>query len=401
VVLRQAQQRHPGDVWINYDLARSLEKLARRDEPIRYHTAARSIRPETAHNQTHNLAHTLGYKGERDEEIAIFEDLRRLRPGSGRHLGCLGRALQDQCRSQAAAAILEAAAAANREALRMRPDDAYAHFSLGFALFIQGKPEEAIAEYRIAGRPQLSLVDAHMGLGEIFEFQGKRDEAIVEYRVASRLQPNLADAHNNISWAMGKKPDCGDQEWREALEHARLAFALSPKDGNFCTTLAEYRAGHWAESIAAAQQSIALTKGVDASIGFFLVMALWQNGDTDEARKRFDKAVAWTTEQDPTNVELHQFRAEAAERLEQPLSGASGPGSPWGSRSRQATFNGGDRGRLNPVQSLPCHRSSGPSRIYHHTRSTATQNRAEDFGAAPCRIIPTMRVRGKTPNRAG
>ena len=58
-VLRRAQQRHPGDVWINYDLARSLEKLARRDEAIRYYTAARSIRPETAHE----LAHTLGVQG--------------------------------------------------------------------------------------------------------------------------------------------------------------------------------------------------------------------------------------------------------------------------------------------------------------------------------------------------
>ncbi len=67
-VLRRAQQRHPGDVWINYDLARALEKLARREEAIRYYTAARSLRPETAHE----LAHTLGYKGEREEEIAIF-----------------------------------------------------------------------------------------------------------------------------------------------------------------------------------------------------------------------------------------------------------------------------------------------------------------------------------------
>ena len=76
-VLRRAQRRYPGDVWINYDLASSLEKLARREEAIRYYTAARSLRPETAHE----LAHALGDKGERDEEIAVFEDLRRLRPG--------------------------------------------------------------------------------------------------------------------------------------------------------------------------------------------------------------------------------------------------------------------------------------------------------------------------------
>ncbi len=64
-VLRRAQQRHPGDVWINYDLAVALEKLARREEAIRYYTAARSLRPETAHE----LAHALQAKGEEDEAI--------------------------------------------------------------------------------------------------------------------------------------------------------------------------------------------------------------------------------------------------------------------------------------------------------------------------------------------
>ena len=117
--------------------------------------------------------------------------------------------------------------------------------------------------------------------------------AIVEYRTASRLQPNFADAHNRIAWALVKKPDCSAQERSEALEHARRAVALGPEDGAFRTTLAlaEYRAGHWAESIAAAERSIALTKGVDASNWFILAMALWQKGDKDEARKWFDKAV--------------------------------------------------------------------------------------------------------------
>ena len=91
-----------------------------------------------------------------------------------------------------------------------------------------------------------------MGLGEIFELQGKRDQAIGEYRTACKLRPNSALAHNYIAWAMVKKPDCSVQERSEALEHARRAVLLDPKDGDFRATLAlaEYRAGHWAESIA-------------------------------------------------------------------------------------------------------------------------------------------------------
>ena len=40
-----AQLRHPGDVWVNYDLARVLEQLNRRDEAIRFYTAARAAPP--------------------------------------------------------------------------------------------------------------------------------------------------------------------------------------------------------------------------------------------------------------------------------------------------------------------------------------------------------------------
>jgi eukaryotic-like serine/threonine-protein kinase len=156
-VLRRAHQRHPGDVWINYDLAVALEKLARRHEAIRYYTAARSLRPETAHS----LAHALGDSGDRDEEIAVFEDLRRLRPRISRHLGCLGGALQDQGRLQEADAIFEEAAAANREAIRKRPNDASSHFSLGFVLTKQEKIDEAIAEYRTSIRIQPDHAASH------------------------------------------------------------------------------------------------------------------------------------------------------------------------------------------------------------------------------------------------
>jgi tetratricopeptide (TPR) repeat protein len=169
-----------------------------------------------------------------------------------------------------------------------------------------------------------------MGLGEIFEFQGKRDDAIVEYRTASRLQPKNADAHYHVAWAVIKKPDCSAPDRSEALEHARLAVALGPKDGTFRTALAlaEYRAGNWAESIAAAQRAIALTKGVDASNWFFLALALQQKGDRDEARKWFDKAVAWTNDKDPKNMELRQFWADAAQSLGQSGPKASDTGSP-------------------------------------------------------------------------
>jgi tetratricopeptide (TPR) repeat protein len=418
-VLRTGQERHPGDVWVNYSLGKVLENKSRRDEAIRFYTAARSVRPETAHD----LAHVLEKRGDCDEAIAVFRDLKRLRPGSGRHLGCLGRALKHQGRAPEAAAILAEAEAANREAVRLRPDDAQAHFSLGFAFAIQekldqaiaeyrkaiaihpetvefhdnlcqflgqqgkldeaaaeyraairiqpgfanaynsyghilfrvrkdydaaaaefrkatrlepdnavyhdnlgmalqklGKLDEAIVEYRTASDLNPSLADAYLGVGEMLEFWGKVDEAIAEYRKAVRLDPNEDDAHNLLAWALIKTPDRGAGAHIEALEHARQAVTLNPGDGAFQKTLAlaEYRAGHWANSVAAAQRSIELTKGVDASNWFFLAMAHCKQGHKEWARSFFDKATSWTSKNHSKKADLFLLWREAAAMLGQP-----------------------------------------------------------------------------------
>jgi tetratricopeptide (TPR) repeat protein len=114
------------------------------------------------------------------------------------------------------------------------------------------------------------------------------------------------------------------------LVHARKAAELAPKDGNIYNTLAlaEYRAGHWNESIAASARSVALGNGGNAHDWLFLALAHWQKGDKDEARKWFHKAVDWIKEKDPKNVELRRFWEEAAELLGQPGPDASGQGPP-------------------------------------------------------------------------
>jgi hypothetical protein len=48
---------------------------------------------------------------------------------------------------------------------------------------------------------------------------------------------------------------------------------------------------------------------------FFLAMAHWQLGEKDEARKYYDKAVAWMDKNKPDDEELRRFRAEAAALL--------------------------------------------------------------------------------------
>ncbi len=173
-VLRRAQVRHSGDVWVNYDLAGVLARLNRSDEAIRFYTAARALRPETAHD----LAQALADKGESDEAIEVFRDLTRRRSRIGRHLGCLGETLQGRGRSKEAAEAFERAVAALREAIRLKPDDAAAHDNLGAALYLQGKLDEAVAEFREAIRLKPDYAAAHNNFGAALKARRKLDEAV-------------------------------------------------------------------------------------------------------------------------------------------------------------------------------------------------------------------------------
>ena len=58
-----------------------------------------------------------------------------------------------------------------------------------------------------------------------------------------------------------------------------------------------------------------LRDGGDANDWFFVAISHKRLGHDADARKWFDKAVAWTKEHDPKNEELLRFQREAAEAL--------------------------------------------------------------------------------------
>jgi serine/threonine-protein kinase len=282
MVLRRAQERHPRDVWVNFELARVLEALSRRDEAIRFYTAARAIRPDTAHE----LAHALEDRGNSDEALAVFRDLRGLRPDNAKHLDCLSVSLMAKGLLREAAETYKAAEVALREEIRKKPDDAHAHFHLGRTLAGQGKRDLAIAEYRTAIRlaPTVCLAYRALGmllrrelkdypaaerairtairlepnpylayheLGQVLSAQGKPDEAIAACREAIRIRPDFALGHGSLGVILWKdKHDypAAEAAFREAIRlqpneannHNSLGTALS-EQGKLTAAIAEFR----------------------------------------------------------------------------------------------------------------------------------------------------------------
>jgi tetratricopeptide (TPR) repeat protein len=193
----------------------------------------------------------------------------------------LGGAMQGHDPSPEVAVALEPAVAAFREAARSKPEDVEAHLSLALTLMLQGKLDEAVAQFRIVkalpwpkndhfhhlkpngtfdwGRsrvyaggkrqwggfvvnlstPDRMITELSFRLGNTLRDQGKLDEALAAYREAIRqvdeapggpsrnqlpIQYPYAEAHCNLGQTLKKKGD-----YAGALEMYRKGHELGSR----------------------------------------------------------------------------------------------------------------------------------------------------------------------------
>jgi tetratricopeptide (TPR) repeat protein len=434
-LLRQMQQRHPGEVWANIALARSLaeSKPPQLEEAIRYYTAAVALRPDSAGLHI-NLGNALHAQGKQDEAMAEYREARRLRTDYATAHYNLGLTLQRQRKRKEAISEF-------REALRLQPDYAKAHASLASALQIGGEPEEVLAEYRLALRFDPEDAETHFGLGFALQKQGKLDEAVVEYREALRLQPKNADlhlrvgralkdqekldeaiatyraglrvkpdaaglryllaeslnkqgkveesaaelreilrlhpdaanAHNALAWLLATAADASWRKPAEAYEHAKKAVGRSSNVASYWNTLgvAAYRTGAWEEAIAALKKSDERTDRGRGINWLFLAMAHWRLGQQDEARRWYTRAATWM-KFNKVDDELARFRAEADH-----LSGIADtlPASREEPKSpRPARF---PVARFKPVERAPATSGTPALFVLNHADSGVEQDKFE------------------------
>jgi len=137
-----------------------------------------------------------------------------------------------------------------RKALAINPDFAEAHNDLGIALQEQGKLDEAVASYRMAISLKTDFAWAHNNLGNALQDQGKIDEATASYQRALSLQPDYAEAHNNLGFALQDQSKLDDAvaSYRQALlfkpdfaeAHNNLGNALK-NQGKLDAAVASYQ----------------------------------------------------------------------------------------------------------------------------------------------------------------
>jgi tetratricopeptide (TPR) repeat protein/tRNA A-37 threonylcarbamoyl transferase component Bud32 len=317
-LLRRAQQRHPGDFWINHDLADLLKNWVQPpqlEEAIRHYMIAVALRPQSPGAHL-NLGVALYDKGMLDEAVAEYREALRLKKDDALAHNNLGAALKHKSR-------LDDAIAEYREAIRIKKDYPEAHSNLGNALRDKGRLDEAIAEYREAIRLKRDYAVAHCNLGNALDEKGLVDGAIAEYREAIRLKKDDAKAHNNLGALLCDQKrdyDGAIAEFREAIRlqkddayaHHNLGEALLAK-GRLDEAIAEYKEalrlnkdypeahrdlgktlgmkGRLDEAIAEYKEAIRLKKDY-ALAHNGLGVALAKKGQLDEAIAEYREAIA-------------------------------------------------------------------------------------------------------------
>ena len=204
----------------------------------------------------------------------------------------MGSASRSKSRSR-----LDEAIEQYEQALRIDPVYVLAHHNLGRALKVRGRLDEAIVHMRRAIELDPKNVRARGELAAVLRATGRVKESVEQLERLLRIDPGSAMAHNDIAWLVALSSGLSPRDYEEALRHARKVVERSPDDASAMNTLAlaEYRAGHWAESIAAARRSDELFKEGHPMNGFILALAHGRKGEKDEARRWFDKAVEGTS----------------------------------------------------------------------------------------------------------
>lgn len=124
-----------------------------------------------------------------------------------------------------------AAVMLHRWVLRLEPDNALAHYHLGFAYGMSGRAPEELSEYQTSARLGLRKWDLFLNLGLAYLDKGDLVRATEALETAVLLGPEHAEAHFNLAIVYE-----GEDRLDEALREIIAARRLAPEDSDAANT---------------------------------------------------------------------------------------------------------------------------------------------------------------------
>jgi serine/threonine protein kinase len=164
---------------------------------------------------------------------------------------------------------------------------------------------------------QIDLCEQMEAAGRVEESQHARSGARQSARRALREGWSDARLCNNLAWVLASRQASPPADTALALELARKAVRLVPERGVFRNTLGvvHYRSGHWKDAVLALGESARLRGGGDANDWLFMAMVFHRLDQPGEAKRWYDRSLAWLEAHAPDDLLLAGFRAEAESLL--------------------------------------------------------------------------------------
>ena len=153
-------------------------------------------------------------------------------------------------------------------AIAATENNTLAHGNLGTYFGKQGQWESAEFHLQEALRIRPRDGGARYSLGNVYFRQGRRADALDQYRIAAQQDPKQWEAMNDLAWLLATAPD-GSSHAEEALQWAGRALAAAPaaKRAEIWDTLSVARAnaGDFEGALQAAEKALELGTTADPS----------------------------------------------------------------------------------------------------------------------------------------
>lgn len=186
------------------NLGNVLADLRQPERAIPYYEKAIRLRPAQTDARL-GLANTLLGLGRSGEAINQYRELLRFDPRDASAWGNLGFALLNQAGNDEA--LRHQAMDALRTALELDPDAVNARNTLGIALLVEGRLDEAIAAFRQVVKRDPRFAGAYQNLAKCLVQKGDLEAAVQHYRIALRLNPDEPSAHYELGSVLERLGD--------------------------------------------------------------------------------------------------------------------------------------------------------------------------------------------------
>jgi tetratricopeptide (TPR) repeat protein len=203
--LKKAQSIDSSSGAVLYGLGRVALAKQNYAEAVKYLEAALSTSPQATrlHYPLALAYRGLGNRDKAEEHLRLrgTVELPPVDPLLGETAGLLQNAAAFEARaSQALGARQWSEAEANlKKAVELAPGNAFTRLNLGTALYMQGKADAALEQYRDAVRLAPTLARAHFAIGVLMDERGQDSEAIKAYDAAIASDPTYTEPRFSLA----------------------------------------------------------------------------------------------------------------------------------------------------------------------------------------------------------